>query len=113
MDLNNLNNIHCQVWTEDDCHSFTWEQWRDFDVDQLHCIDGPIRICLLDQAEHWFQNGKRHRTDGPAYIEINGYSEWWLNDQFLPRNHVEDWIQENNIDLSTTEGQTAFVLRWS
>lgn len=113
MGLNNSNNIYCQVWTVDGCQSFTWEQWKDFDVQQLLDKDGSVRIYLLDQNYHWYQNGKRHRTNGPAYIEVNGYREWWLNGQFLPKNHVEDWLRENNIDLKTIEGQTAFVFRWS
>lgn len=27
----------------------------------------------------WFQNGKRHREDGPAVERADGTREWWLN----------------------------------
>ena len=32
-------------------------------------------------TQFWFQNGKRHRTDGPAVICANGNQCWYLNDK--------------------------------
>ena len=29
----------------------------------------------------WYLNGKRHRTDGPAYEDADGSKEWFLNDK--------------------------------
>jgi len=43
-----------------------------------HRDDGPA-------VEHptgikvWWVNGKLHREDGPAYEGMNGYQEWWIN----------------------------------
>jgi len=32
-----------------------------------------------DGMQSWFQNGKRHRTDGPAITRPDGTQEWWQN----------------------------------
>ncbi len=29
--------------------------------------------------KHWFQNGKRHRADGPAIENADGYKAWYQN----------------------------------
>jgi len=29
----------------------------------------------------WYQNGERHRTDGPAIEYADGTKCWWLNDK--------------------------------
>ena len=31
----------------------------------------------------WFKNGFRHREDGPAHIEPNGYKAWYLDGKFI------------------------------
>jgi len=31
----------------------------------------------------WYQNGERHRIDGPAIEYANGGKYWYLNDQWL------------------------------
>jgi hypothetical protein len=53
----------------------------------LNREDGPALILKLTDVfrEEWYQNGKRHRIDGPAYYytpsHLNKYEEWFLNDQ--------------------------------
>jgi hypothetical protein len=32
-----------------------------------------------DGTRKWYQNGERHRVDGPAYEGASGTREWWLN----------------------------------
>ena len=34
-----------------------------------------------DGCKEWYPNGKRHRTDGPAYERADGSKSWYLNDQ--------------------------------
>ena len=34
-----------------------------------------------DGCKEWYLNGKRHRTDGPAYERADGSKSWYLNDQ--------------------------------
>ena len=35
-----------------------------------------------DGTREWFNlNGKRHRVDGPAVEDANGYKSWYLNNQ--------------------------------
>lgn len=58
---------------------------------QLHREDGPAiegypsMIVLSDVyfTQQWFVKGKRHRTDGPAIVnlKVDGSAEyaWWLN----------------------------------
>jgi len=44
-----------------------------------HRTDGPAYI-ETDGDQKWYLNGKLHREDGPAIIYADGYQEWWLND---------------------------------
>jgi hypothetical protein len=34
-----------------------------------------------DGDRHWYLNGKRHRTDGPAVEYADGTRRWYVNDQ--------------------------------
>ena len=54
-----------------------------------------------------------HRLDGPAFEGENGSKHWFVDGKLLPIIEVEEWLEENDIDLSTEEGQIAFKLRWS
>lgn len=135
--MNESDQIYCRAWTStsNGYQDLTEEDWGDLDKTKLHRTDGPAVICL-DGHEEWWQNGKRHREngpatiykngtkhwwqnyqlnriDGPAVIYPNGYVEWWIKNKSLDTKQVEDWIQDNNINLKTIEGQTAFKLRWS
>ena len=37
-------------------------------------------------SKHWYQNGVRHREDGPAVEHFDGTKEWWLSGKL----HRED-----------------------
>ena len=77
-----------------------------------HRLDGPA-IEHKGGTKWWYVDGKRHRLDGPA-IEHEGGTKWWyVDDKLLPMEEVEEWLEENNIDLKTEEGQMAFTLRWT
>jgi len=39
-----------------------------------------------NDTKHWFLNGKKHREDGPAIEQANGYKVWYLNN----KPHRED-----------------------
>jgi hypothetical protein len=56
---------NCQVWHKNG---------------QLHRIDGPARILLINSKIHkwWYQNDVLHRIDGPA-VEKDDYKEWWVD----------------------------------
>ena len=45
---------------------------------KYHRTDGPAFIGV-NGFRAWFLNGIRHRTDGPAVIWANGNQEWYLN----------------------------------
>lgn len=127
---------YCRVWTSNqDYKDLTKEEWFDFNKVHLHRTDGPV-VEFWDGSEEWWLNGQRHRTDSPSYIGSDGRKEWrqhgklhrldgpalmypggcsmwWINDCPLDQTQVENWIQENNINLSTLEGQSAFKLKFS
>ena len=42
-----------------------------------HRTDGPAVECA-DGAKHWYLNDKCHRTDGPAVEHANGTKHWYL-----------------------------------
>ena len=132
--MNELDQIYCRVWTVNGHQDLTVHEWKMFDYRKLNRTDGPA-VIFDDGTEEWYQSGKLHRTnepavmgshgrkmwwqngklhrvDGPAVVCSDGRKEWWIKHQRLDTQQVEDWIQENSINLSTQEGQTAFVLRW-
>jgi hypothetical protein len=43
-----------------------------------HREDGPA-IEYADGDKYWYQNGKRHRLDGPACEWANAYKFWYQN----------------------------------
>ena len=45
---------------------------------KLHRTDGPA-IEYADGDKHWYQNGKLHRTDGPAAEYTSGDKHWYQN----------------------------------
>jgi hypothetical protein len=45
---------------------------------ERHRSDGPAVEWSTGDKE-WFRNGERHRLDGPAIIYANGDKEWWVD----------------------------------
>ena len=110
----------------------TKEWWVD---DKRHRLDGPA-VEDVDGIKEWWVDGKFHRLDGPAIEWENGTKQWWVDDKLyrlggpaveyasgtkewwidgrqMPTKEVETWLEENNIDLTTEEGQMALKLRWA
>ena len=48
--------------------------------DQIGYNDAST-TCVTDKYgnKHWYLNGRRHRTDGPAIELVTGAKEWWVN----------------------------------
>lgn len=78
---------------------------------KLHRENGPA-IESTSGMKQWWIDGRVHREDGPAIIWIYTPREWWINGNPLPRQEIEDWLIENDIDLTTDAGKMAFKLRW-
>ena len=77
-------------------------------INYWHRLDGPA-IEYADGRKEWWIDGKLHRLDGPAVEEASGTKYWYVNgNQIFP----VEWLKENDVDLSTKEGQVAFKLRW-
>ena len=87
----------------------TKEWWVD---DKRHRLDGPA-VEDANGSKHWFVDGKRHRLDGPAIEYGNKSKQWWVKGERLSTEEVEEWLEENDVDLKTESGQMAFKLRWS
>ena len=49
---------------------------------KYHREDGPAYEGA-NGTKGWYLNGVRHREDGPAYECIDGYKEWWLHGEGL------------------------------
>jgi hypothetical protein len=47
----------------------------------LHREDGPA--LEADGSKYWFNEGRMHRTDGPAVIGADGSSHHWINNKYL------------------------------
>lgn len=41
--------------------------------------DGLTIICEQGDKTWWNQDGKRHRTDGPAIEYVDGSKSWWVD----------------------------------
>ena len=123
--MNQTEEIYCQVWTTCGSQTFSQQEWlnvigeyRRGKYNRLkgifHRTDGPA-ILYSNGSYEWRRNGIRHRVDGPACMFGGAleFKEWWLNGKYISDYDVEKWLLENQIDLKTIEGQTAFVLWWS
>jgi hypothetical protein len=55
------------------------KRWRN-ESNKLDRLNGPaVEWVDGDKVEEWYQNGKRHRLDGPAVTFKNGEKQWWVN----------------------------------
>ena len=60
---------------------------------KYHRTDGPaIEYASGDKA--WYQNDKRHREDGPAVEWADGDKEWYL---YGVRYSFSEWCDELNL----------------
>ncbi len=57
---------------------------------KFHRTDGPA-IEHKDSTKEWWINGKLHREDGPARIWNDGPKFWYLNGK---KYSEDDWKQE-------------------
>jgi len=58
----------------------------------VYIVDHPnFTGCLIDRDndKSWYQNGNRHREDGPAIEYANGDKEWWFNHKHY---NEQEWI---------------------
>jgi hypothetical protein len=51
----------------------------------LHAISESIPSCIMFGAQLWHYNGRYHRVTGPAVIEADGTTEWYIHGRRLPR----------------------------
>ena len=107
-----MKEIWCVAWTKNGRQEFIEKQWFDFDLNKTHRQDGPA-IEWSDGEKWWYVNGERHRLDGPAIEWSDGEKWWYVDGKQLDTEEVEQWLKDNNVDLSEPEGQMAFKLRWS
>ncbi len=77
----------------------------------LHCEDGPAIEWKAPSTHHhgrreYWQNGKRHRVDGPALITEDGDEFWFLNGDAHRKNgpaivYINDdceyWVDGNRL----------------
>lgn len=65
-----------------------------------HREDGPALI-NSDGYREWYKNGELHRDDGPAIIHPNGFEEFWINGKPIPKKECSDnkekTINENGV----------------
>ena len=113
MGIDEEDEIYCRIWTKESGPLYlTRDQWLEIEDSELHREDGPAEE-YVDGDMFWFQNGELHRIDGPAVIYNSGLNkEWWIYGQWFNKEKIEEWLKDNDIDLSTEEGQMALILRW-
>ena len=72
------------------------QRW--FQNGKLHRTDGPALI-RTDGSEFWYQNGERHRTGGPALIWADGTQHWYQHDKHT---------NEEEFNKQSTKGKVMF-----
>ena len=60
---------------------------------KLHRTDGPA-VEYASGDKWWYKNGELHRTDGPAIERSNGEKEWWLNNIYYS---FSEWCEKTNL----------------
>ena len=65
-----------------------------------HRTDGPA-IEYAHGTKEWFLNGQRHRVDGPAIEYPNGTKEYWINGRHYSENEFN--TRTNSKELSVAE----------
>lgn len=85
--------------------------------DYWHRINGPA-IEVAYGSKYWYVDDKLHRLDGPAIEYLSGIKEWWVDGKYIidtdeMTGKIENWLEENEIDLKTKTGQLALILRWT
>ncbi len=85
-----MGHIYCWIWTGD---------------------TGPKELDVAEWVE--LDLSSLHRLDGPAVEFDFGRERWFIDGKELPEDRVPRWIEENEIDLDTEEGQMAFKLMWT
>jgi len=58
-----------------------------FQNGKRHRIDGPA-VERSNGEKHWFQNGERHKIDGPAIECFDGSKYWYLNGKEVTQQYV-------------------------
>lgn len=61
------------------------------EYDKMTDLIGNHKVLFPDGAKAWYQNGKLHRTDGPADIYLEGEKFWFL---FGTNYSVEEWFEQ-------------------
>lgn len=69
----------------------TWpngtEEW--FDEEGRCHRDGGLPACIaVDGSRAWFQHGRLHREDGPAFIDQHGRFSFWLNGECVESEDI-------------------------
>jgi hypothetical protein len=66
-----------------------------FQNGKRHRLDGPA--CeYYDGSKDWYQNGKHHRLDGPAVEYSDGSKEWWINGTKYSEDEFNLFIKKEN-----------------
>jgi hypothetical protein len=98
MDIYSNNKVKLNSWFEIDEKEYFWY------ILQGYTIKGQGR------RVEWKLDGKPHRTDGPAYIGVNGTQEWYRDNKLhrtdgpavIRADGTQEWYRDNK--LHRTDG---------
>lgn len=70
---------------------------------KLHREDGPA-FFLANGGQAWFQHGLEHREDGPAVEYADGTNEWWIYGVQHTQEQFQQWRTKKQLNdkLSST-----------
>lgn len=77
---------------------------------KLHRENGPAMIQMLNGecfVSSWRQGGVLHRTDGPAVIRKDGSCEWWVNGK-----QYASAVAYQQVTNLTDEAMIALILQY-
>jgi hypothetical protein len=79
---------------------------------QKHRLDGPACV-YTDGSEYWYQNNLLHRLDGPADIQPDGSQCWFLYGKNITRELSRYFNKNLSIETLTKSELLIFKLKWS
>lgn len=69
--------------------------------------DQPAVVCLTDGSQAWFDHGKAHRSNGPAFVDGDGGAHYWLHGEFCLQDdsaRVVGAVHKTPVSIETLRG---------
>ena len=70
-----------------------------------------VKVYEATGTKEWFVDGKRHRTDGPAFECTDGYKEWYIDGKNYSEAEFAKRRQQNDCPQEVTLNGVVYVVK--